>query len=169
MNLYFLDECGFAPTQPVGYSWADAGRRPDVPYEAPQRRRVNALVAYCPIGRRRGLRFRLWARTISAHDTLDFFLSLADPRGVPTWVVLDNGNIHHCLLVRRALPRLRRLGVHLFYLPAYCPELNDVEAVFGVIKAQELPERSYSTLAALLDAVRTALRRYHQRLRHRCT
>lgn len=169
MNLYFLDECGFSPTQPVGYSWTQVGSRRNVPYEAPQRRRVNALVAYCPTGRRRGLRFRRWARTITARDTLDFLLSLADPRGVPTWVVLDNGNIHHCLLVRRALPRLRRLGVHLFYLPAYSPELNDVEAVFGVIKSQELPERSYRTLEALLAAVQRALRRYHHRLRRRCT
>lgn len=169
MNLYFLDECGFSPTQPVGYSWAEVGRRRDVPYEAPQRRRVNALVAYCPTGRRRGLRFRLWAHTITARDTLDFLLSLADSRGVPSWVVLDNGNIHHCLLVRHALPHLRRLGVYLFYLPAYSPELNDVEAVFGVLKAQELPERSYTTLDALLRAVQGALRRYHQRLRRRCT
>ncbi|MFY0584168.1 transposase [Cystobacter fuscus] len=81
----------------------------------------------------------------------------------PAWVVLNNGNIHRSLHVRRALPTLARQGVHLFYLPTYSPELNDIEAIFGVIKGHALPERSYNPLEELLAAVRRALRRYHLR------
>lgn len=167
MHLYFLDECGFSPTQPVGYSWTQARTRREVPYEATARRRVNALVAYCPQGARRGLRYRVVPRTITTRDTLRLLYSLADPQRTPVWVVMDNGNIHRSLEVRAARPHLARLGVHLFYLPAYSPELNDVEPVFGVLKTYEMPERSYATLDALLAAVRRALRRYHQRLRRR--
>lgn len=167
MRLYFLDECGFSPTQPVGYSWTPAGQRRRVPYEAPSRRRVNALAAYSPLGPWRGLYYRVVPRTISAADTLSFLKSLVCPRAPPAWVVLDNGNIHRSLHIRRALPDLARQGVHLFYLPVYSPELNDIEAVFGVIKGHELPERSYSTLEELLAAVRCALRRYHLRVRRR--
>ena len=32
---YYLDECGFSPTLPVGYSWTLAGRWKLVRYEAP--------------------------------------------------------------------------------------------------------------------------------------
>ena len=46
--LWFLDESGFAPTLPTGYSWGRLGRRLVVPYEAPQGRRVNAVGALAP-------------------------------------------------------------------------------------------------------------------------
>lgn len=39
--LYYLDECGFSPTLPVGYSWTLPGLRKFIPYEAPQGRRVR--------------------------------------------------------------------------------------------------------------------------------
>jgi putative transposase len=131
------------------------------------RRRVNALAAYSPLGPWRGLHYRVVPRTISAADTLSFLRSLVRPGAPPAWVVLDNGNIHRSLYIRRALPGLARQGVHLFYLPTYSPELNDIEAVFGVIKGHELPEGSYSTLDEILAAVRNALRRYHLRVRRR--
>lgn len=167
MRLYFLDECGFSPTQPVGYSWTATGERRRVSYEAPVGRRVNALAAYCPLGPWRGLHYRVVPRTISAADTLSFLKSLVLPGAPPAWVVLDNSSVHRSLHIRRALPTLARQGVHLFFLPAYSPELNDIEAIFGVIKGQELPERSYTTLKELLVAVRGALRRYHLRVRRR--
>jgi putative transposase len=167
VRLYFLDECGFSPTQPVGYSWTAAGERRRVRYEAPVRRRVNALAAYGPLGPWRGLLYRVVPRTISAADTLSFLRSLVLPGAPPAWIVLDNGNIHRSLHIRRARPSLARQGVHLFFLPPYSPELNDVEAVFGVIKGHEMPERSYNTLDELLAAVRRALRRYHLRVRRR--
>src|SRR6516165_1232761 len=46
LALYYLDECGFSPTLPVGYSGTLKGQRKWTRYEAPQGRRVNALAAY---------------------------------------------------------------------------------------------------------------------------
>ena len=48
LKLYYLDECGFAPTLPTGSSWSLPGQRKLVEYEAPRGRRVNALAAYRP-------------------------------------------------------------------------------------------------------------------------
>src|SRR5256885_6295756 len=39
IDLYFLDQAGFAPTLPTGYTWARVGARKRVRYEAPERRR----------------------------------------------------------------------------------------------------------------------------------
>ncbi|HYO69859.1 MAG TPA: hypothetical protein VEU33_27655 [Archangium sp.] len=58
-------------------------------------------------------------------------------------------------------PKKRR-RVPLDPTPRFKPK-----AIFGVIKGQELPERSYSTLEELLAAVRSALRRYHLQVRRR--
>ncbi|WP_158621478.1 IS630 family transposase [Corallococcus aberystwythensis] len=164
LDLYFLDECGFSPTQPTGYSWAAGGTRKLVPYENPQRRRVNALVAYRPSGDKPGLRFLVRPRTLMAHDVVRLLRRL--PSGLcPCVVVLDNVGIHVAHQVQNAAHALSRQGLRLFYLPAYSPQLNDVEAGLQVVNHYELPERSYATLDDLLRAVRRALRRHHLRLR----
>src|SRR5262249_60359328 len=51
-DLFYLDQCGVAPTLPTGYTWAREGVRPLQRYEAPQRRRVNVLGAFAPVGPR---------------------------------------------------------------------------------------------------------------------
>ena len=84
----------------------------------------------------------------------------------PCMVVLDNVGIHVARLVQQEARELSGRGLRLFYLPAYSPQLNDVEAVFQVVKHYELPERSYTTLDALVAAVQRALRRHHLRLRN---
>src|SRR5215208_3031316 len=49
-QLAYLDECGFAPSQPVTYSWVAAKERKRVPYENPERRRYNVIALYAPAG-----------------------------------------------------------------------------------------------------------------------
>lgn len=41
----YLDESGFAPSQPVSYSWVRAGERKRIPYENPEGQRKNVLAA----------------------------------------------------------------------------------------------------------------------------
>jgi putative transposase len=161
-----LDECGFSPTQPTGYSWSPRGQRHPVAYEAPKGRRVNAVVAYRPLGTRPTLRWRLYPRTLRSDDILALLKTLPSGKH-PCVVVLDNAGIHTSKAVQRALPALSRVGVSLFYLPAYSPQLNEVEPVFGVIKGHEMPERSYATLSALMAAVRRAFRHYRHQLTSR--
>lgn len=50
IDLYHIDEAGFAPTLPLCYRWSLKGKRLCVPYEAPQGRRVNVIGAYCSHG-----------------------------------------------------------------------------------------------------------------------
>ena len=61
------------------------------------------------------------------------------------------------------LPNLWAQGVYLSFLPPYSPELNDIEPVFRVITHDELPERRYATVPALLAAVHTAFTTSEQR------
>lgn len=49
-----MDEAGFAPTLPTGYSWFPVGQRLTVPYQAPQERRVNAIGAFFSHGPQAG-------------------------------------------------------------------------------------------------------------------
>lgn len=172
MTLAYLDECGFSPSLPVSYSWTLRGERKLVPYENPQGRRANAISVYLPFSRQAGngqsgVQPELWwdvvPRTLRAEDVL--LILEAIPRGKGALVVvLDNGSIHISHVIKEARSRLRQRGIHLYYLPPYSPELNLIEPFLGVVKYTEMPERSYSTMPSLLEAIGQAFSRCEQRL-----
>jgi hypothetical protein len=126
-----------------------------VPYETPQRRRLNVLAATVQVSTTTALHWLPARRHFDAVDLVCCLEQLAHPE-LPTVVVLDNAGFHRAHLVREALPRLRQLGVYLYYLPPYSPELNDIERLFRTIKHHELADRTYATFDALHDAVHQA-------------
>ena len=152
LALYYLDECGFSPTLPVGYSWSLPGQRKLIRYEAPQGRRVNALAAYRPYGRSPRLEVFTAERTWDSYDLLGF-LKASPWSKCPRVVVLDNASIHTSKVIRQARHGLAASGTYLYFLPPYSPELNQAEPVFRQVKHQEIPQRSFTTRAGLREAV----------------
>ncbi len=71
-------------------------------------------------------------------------------------VIMDNLGSHRSSAVRRAL---RAVGVKLFFLPKYSPDLNPIEMLFSKLKhglrkaAQRTQDAIYGALAGLLSAV----------------
>jgi len=165
IDLWFLDQSGFAPTLPTSYSWGRLGTRLVVPYEAPQGRRVNvvgAVAPYAPGGPR--FRYETRRKAQGRYDAaahLAFVHRVADlpvaPRARSCVVVLDNYSVHHSRPVKEAAPGLAAQGVDFCYLPPYSPELNPIEALWKQLKYQDLPERSHPTDTALQSAVEAAL------------
>lgn len=146
----------------MSYTWVRKRQRKRVPYENPEGRRVNALAALVTGGPDPALYWVAKPGSLRAEHLVRFLTQLP-PAPVPTVVVLDNGSIHRSTETRTALPALWARGVYLYFLPAYSPELNDIEAAFRVIKHQHLPERRYATVPVLLDAVHTAFTTYEER------
>jgi putative transposase len=166
LTLAYLDEVGFSPSQPTSYTWTLKGRRTRIPYENPQGRRVNALAVWIPWGHRRSLWWDAVPRTLRSEDLL--LVLDAIPRGAGELVVvLDNASLHRSRLVQEALPALQTRGIRLYSLPPYSPELNAIEPLFGVIKYSEMPDRTYPSIPALLDAVNEAFRSTEARLLER--
>ena len=173
-DLYYLDQCGFAPTMPPGYTWAREGVRPLLRYEAPQGRRVNVLGALAPVGPRpRFVHQSRLAGTakLDGDALLDFVcravLGLPGGRADldatlvrrprPCTIVLDNYGVHHSKPVKAALPALAAIGVSFYYLPPYSPTLNRIEPEWHALKYDRLQGRSFTTGPALKTAVDTAL------------
>jgi hypothetical protein len=147
----------------VTYTWIRRRERKRVPYENPQGRRVNALAALGKHGATPTLYWVAKSGSFRADHLLRFLTELpAVP--VPTVVVLDNGSIHRSKEVRAALPDLWARGIYLYFLPPYSPELNEIEPAFRAIKHDELPERRYATVPALIDAVNDAFTTYEEHL-----
>jgi transposase len=164
LKLYYLDESGFSPSLPTGYSWCLPGQRKRVRYEYPQGRRVNVLAAYAPYGPAPWLGALPFERTLTSDDLIAYLKGLPAARE-PRVVVLDNASLHISKVTKAARPGLAQLGIYLYYLPPYSPELNEIEAVFKQVKHHEMPQRSYTSKAELREAVEQGFNRYRLKLR----
>lgn len=176
IDLWYLDESGFAPTLPTGYTWARTKARPLVWDEPPQGRRVNVLGALATGGATPDL---VWASPVGKLDSAAFLefvwrdvAGVPEPPGHlpptdrlvrPCAIVLDNYAVHRSAAVRAAVPDLEQVGIGFYFLPPYSPELNRIEEVWRHVKYEELPVRSFRTREALRAAVTVALNQHTRR------
>jgi transposase len=78
------------------------------------------------------------------------------PTTKPVVLVLDNGPIHVSKASRAALAeRAHWLAVE--WLPKYAPELNDIEVVWGDLKARHLAHQTFKDIDNLDAAIRNAV------------
>jgi len=167
----YLDECGFAPSQPVSYSWVRPGERKRMPYENTEGRRENVLAVLDRDSPVPSLHWVGYGGTFRGEHLARAFAEMLDQPetgGRPLVLVLDNATSHHSHVLRDALPGLEARGLRLFYLPTASPELNAIEHVFRAIKHTHLPERRYTSQEALHDAVSAAFAEYEAELIAKC-
>ena len=88
MRLFYLDESGFSPSLPTGYSWCLPRQRKRVEYEYPQGRRVNALASYAPFAPAPRLDAAPFERTLTSDDLLTYLRDRLPAADVPRVVVL---------------------------------------------------------------------------------
>lgn len=134
-------------------------------YEYPQGRRVNALATYEPLAPVPALDAVPFERTLTSDDLLAYLRDRLPAASVPRVVVLDNAGIHTSEVVKAARPGLAKLGIYLYYLPAYRPELNRIEPVFKQVKHHDMPTRSFTSRADLRMAVEAGFDAFRRRLR----
>ena len=170
VDLWYLDESGFAPTLPTGYTWARTGRA--LVWDEPPQAGGSTCWGRSPsVAQRPGCLERpgRQARQLALLEFVwrDVPRCPARPstaagyrRARPCVVVLDNYSVHRSAVVTAALADLERVGVGFYYLPPYSPELNRIEDLWRHVKYEELPVRSYRTLEALRTAVTDALNQH---------
>lgn len=145
-------------------SWTRRGERRRLPDENPQGRRINVLAADSPCGSQPALSWGFHRGSLVSAQLVDWIQRIPRLPGKPLVIVLDNGSLHVSRVVQAARAALRAQRIHFYYLPPYSPELNDIEAIFGVVKRQELPERRYTTWDSLEAAIDAGFTRAERRL-----
>jgi hypothetical protein len=176
IDLYYLDEAGFAPTLPTGYTWARVGLRALVARQDKRNRRVNVLGALAQEGAEPELVWTSLPGKIDAGVLLEFVCAriarlpggaaaLAAPppgwqRVRPCTIVLDNASAHVAHAFKDHRGELTALEVELFYLPAYSPELNKIERLWRSVKYEDMPIRAYTSTDELQAAVDEAMQRH---------
>src|SRR6202158_1564630 len=99
------------------------------------------------------------ATTIDALSTIALLMaiSLMYPTKRLIHVFVDNARYHHALLVQEWLARPGcRIRVH--YIPSYCPHLDSIERLWGLMHRHVTHNRCYETFADFKAAILTFLR-----------
>jgi transposase len=98
-------------------------------------------------------------RTVDAISTIRLLesIEMAWPALAFIHVYLDNARYHHAKLVREWLARPGcRIKPH--FIPAYCPHLNPIERLWGVMHRNVTHNKCYGTCAQFADATLDFLR-----------
>src|SRR5215472_9962096 len=82
----------------------------------------------------------------------------------PLYIWLDNYSVHIGQAVKQTLPAFEAADVHLRYLPAYSPELSQIEPIWNDVKFHEMTKRSFTDILQLRAEARAALDRKASKL-----
>lgn len=148
--MAFVDEAGFAQTQPNRNAWTPA--RQCHATTAVRGKRLNIIGALLNTG---GLfTAKLWHNT-TAELFAGFLGLLLEHVGKPLTVVLDNASVHTANAVKPMMNLLKKQGLTLYFLPPYSPELNRIEILWRKVKHEWMAfkTRDTKTLEADLDEI----------------
>ena len=98
-------------------------------------------------------------RTVDAASTITLLEAIEAlyPLMILIHVFLDNARYHHAKLVQQWLAR-PGCRIKLHFIPSYCPHLNPIERLWGLMHRNVTHNKCYATCAQFADATLGFLR-----------
>ena len=106
--------------------------------------------------------FRLYAGTIRTPQVIEFLKALQATIGNKLLIIWDRLQAHRSKLVRQHV-EAQRGRIALEFLPAYAPEMNPVECIWGYLKHHAMPNYGARDLGDLAQRARRHLRSMQRR------
>lgn len=143
IDLKYLDEAGFCLWSPVSYTSSQIGEQKRM--EQTQKRYGSriSIIGLWQVGEsfesglaQGGFKGKSYIKIMDW--VAQKAASLFPETGKLTVIVQDNSPIHKSREVRASWQRWSEQGLLLFFLPAYCSELNEIETQWHQIKTHEI-------------------------------
>lgn len=173
IELKYLDEAGFCLWSPASYSYSQIGQQKC--FEQSQKRygsRISILGLWqegesFEYGLAQGgfkgksyLKVMDWV----AHKASELFKQT----GKLTVIVQDNSPIHKSKEVRASWKRWSEQGLLLFFLPAYCSDINKIETQWHQLKTHEIRgqifDNEYDLAMTVIQGMKSRSERGNYRL-----
>jgi transposase len=153
--LYYFDASGFSLDPYIPYAWQESGTTIEVP--ASKSGRLNVLGF---LNRQHDFHPFIFEQSINTSVVVACFNAFSKTLAKQTAVVIDNSPLHTSEEFVDHIPRWKKKGLIIKYLPPYCPELNIIEILWRTIKYTWLPFTAYQCLDTLVQALEDILRNY---------
>lgn len=148
-DLSYYDEAGFSLTPCVPYAWQPTGARIEIPAAQSVRQNVLGFLGW----RRPHFHSFVFTGAVNSDLVSHCFDTVSRLIEKETWVVVDNAPTHTSEEFDDQLDEWQRRGLHLFFLPSYCPELNLIELLWRKIKYEWLPVSAYDSSKTFVQAL----------------
>lgn len=155
--IVFVDESGLSERPTRVRTWAPKGETPVLQYHF----NWHQLSAIAGITFYR-FYFRLFPGTIKSPQIVEFLRALQQTIGQKLLIIWDGLKAHQSRLVRGFIESTQG-ALQLERLPAYAPELNPVEYVWGYLKHHALANFCAHDFSQLTDVARQKLRSMQRR------
>jgi len=145
-------------TPEVPYAWQDIGRSGTIGIPTSRSQRINVLGFLDPAIDQLKSYFK-----IGSVDS-DFIIEVIDHyceiMTKLTIVVLDNAPVHTSKAVTEKREEWEKLGLSLYFLPPYSPQLNLIEILWRKVKYEWMPNSAYKNFKLLEAELREILLSY---------
>lgn len=155
--IVFIDESGLSERPCRARTWAPRGETPVLQYSFSWKQ--LSVIAGASLWR---FYFRLYPGTIRTPQVIEFLKALQATIGKKLLIIWDRLQAHRSTLVREHV-EAQRGRIALEYLPAYAPELNPVERIWGYLKHHAMPNYCARDLSDLGQRARRNLRSMQRR------
>jgi transposase len=158
-DILWIDESGFMLQPVVRRTWAPCGETP-IHYSWDRHDRISACAGISVRSNftQPQVFFELWMENIKAEQVVGYLKAIHQETQRKMVVIMDRWNGH-----RKAARLLSEEGVdglRVEWLPAYAPELNPVELLWGLTKyadlANYIPEDILAMRQSVINSIRTA-------------
>ena len=158
LQVWFWDESGFSLRVIKRKTWGKKGHRKKVRGDR-RKGRVNAMGAIRYSDKKRFVEFLSKSNSNSFYKVLKlFYQDLISEwveagnnredfteKGFKIVIVLDNAPIHRSEEFEEKIEEWKKLGLKIYFLPTYCPNLNKIEMLWQKIKYDWLNWEAYSS------------------------
>lgn len=155
--IVFIDESGLSERPCRARTWAPRGQTPVLQYSFSWKQ--LSVIAGVSFWR---FYFRLYRGTIRTPQVIEFLNALQATIGRKLLIIWDRLQAHRSKLVREHVDA-QHGAIALEYLPAYAPELNPVECIWGYLKHHAMPNYCARELGDLAQRARRHLRSMQRR------
>lgn len=155
--IVFIDESGLSERPCRARTWAPRGETPILQYSFNWKQ--LSVIAGISFWR---FYFRLLDGTVRTPQVIEFLQALQATIGKKLLIIWDRLQAHRSKRVRQYV-EAQQGRLALEYLPAYAPELNPAESIWGYLKRHAMPNYCAGDLADLADNARSHLRSMQRR------
>ena len=170
IDLYYADESGCCQWMPVSYSYYFEGEQKRQEQTGKRGKRLSILGLWQPLVT---FAYSLVLGSIKSEDYIAMLNQQAEAAAVVLAetgrirvIVQDNGSIHTSKVTRQQWSTWEAQGLYLFFLPAYCSEMNPIEVEWGHLKRDELVGQMFESEVEMAYHVVVGLESRGERLGH---
>jgi transposase len=144
IDLRYLDEAGWGSRASIPYCWQE--KELQITIKDVEGKRTNVLGI---MNKKNQLYYEQYEKSITSEMVINALDKFSENLKKRTVVILDQASIHTSNEIIKKLEEWKKKKLELFWLPAYCPELNLIEILWRFMKYEWIEISAYESRSCL--------------------